>query len=283
MAESVIRILSDLHYGDRASTLTKLDAIAPLFEGADELVFNGDTLDTRPSRDPGANRDRRSDVESFLQRSGRPVTVLTGNHDPDISARHLVELADRRVFVTHGDVLFEDIVPWSRDAALARRLVDSELAALPDDLRPKLESRLIAFRRAAAAIPQRHQSEPDRMKHAISYLADTLWPPGRMLRVLRAWREAPSRAAALLREHALPARVFVMGHTHRLGVARTGGGIVVLNTGSFTPPGGAGVIDLRPGRIALRRVVRRRAAYRLGDTVAEFALADGSPAPTLGP
>lgn len=269
MAQPVIRIFSDLHYGDRASTLRSLDALTPLFDGASELVFNGDTLDTRPG--PDANES--AVVEEFLRRAGVPFTLLTGNHDPDFSTQHALVLAGGEVFVTHGDVLFEDIVPWSQDAALARQLVERELDALEPAERSNLFARLIAYRRAAAAIPQRHQSERHAAKYFLAYVADTVWPPTRLLRILRAWREAPQRAAELVREQRLPARFFAMGHTHRLGSIRTPNGLVVLNTGSFSAPGAAGVIDVSHDRVALRRIHRRGQEYRLADVLAEFPLA----------
>lgn len=281
MAAPVIRIFSDLHYGDPASALASLDVLHPLFEGATQLVFNGDTLDTRPSRDPAASAALRTEVAAFFGRLPVPVTLLTGNHDPDFSPHHAVEIAGGELYVTHGDVLFEDIVPWSRDAALARQLVADALAALPPEKRATPAGQFAACRCAAVKIPQRHQSEHNRTKYALSYIADTVWPPSRLLRVLRAWREAPLRAEAFVRQHRLCARYFAMGHTHRMGVRRTPSGLIVLNTGSFSPPGAAGVIEIGDGRLVLRRLDRRGRTYRLGDPVAEFPLAHGSPAATL--
>ncbi|MEO6005987.1 MAG: metallophosphoesterase [Opitutus sp.] len=269
----MIRIFSDLHYADRASSLNALPALQPLFEGATEIVLNGDTLDTRPSRYPENTAAAKVEVNEFFRRNAPPTTWITGNHDPDISDLHVIELAERRVFVTHGDVLFHNLVPWSRDATLLARRVNEELATFPPGDRNRLETRFIAIKRAAASIPQRHQAERNALKYAVSFARDTIWPPLRILRVLAAWREAPDRAAALLNQYHFPAKVFVMGHTHRLGVTRTTGGIVVINTGSFSPPSGAGVVDVTPDRVALRSIERHGNEFRLGPTVEEFALA----------
>ena len=73
----------------------------------------------------------RADLRAWLATFDRPTTVLTGNHDPDVSPHHTLDLADGRVFVTHGDILFDSIVPWSRDAAEIGRLLSAGLAALP--------------------------------------------------------------------------------------------------------------------------------------------------------
>jgi len=137
------------------------------------------------------------------------------------------------------------------------------------------------MRRAAAKIPQRHQSERNRFKYALSFFADTVWPPTRILRVLKAWQEVPSRATALLKRHNLPARFFVMGHTHRLGITPTRDGILIINTGSFCPPTSPGVVDITSDRIVLRSVIRRSNEFRLGPAIAEFALARAPDPETL--
>jgi predicted phosphodiesterase len=272
---SLTRIFSDLHYADRASTLKSLSGLNPLFEGADQVVLNGDTFDTRPSPSPALTEELKREVSDFFVRHAPPAVFLTGNHDPDISEHHALEIADRQVLVTHGDILFEDMVPWSRDATLLRRRISEELARLPESKRDVFESRLIAFRRAAITIPQRHQSEKNGLKYTLGFLADTVWPPTRVLEVLRAWRDAPALADALVARNKFPAKFFVMGHTHRVGARRSPSGLTLINTGSFCPPTGAGVVDVTAERVILRRIERRGSEFRLGASLAEFALARG--------
>jgi predicted phosphodiesterase len=281
VSSEVVRIFSDLHYGDRASTLRVLAEINPLFEGCSQIILNGDTLDTRPSRHPATTSALRGEVADFFARLAPPATWLTGNHDPDISNQHAVELRDRRVYATHGDILFENLVPWGRDASILRKLIDQEFARLSPAQRGNLDEQFAATRRVAASIPQRHQSERNPIKYAVGFLADTIWPPLRILDVVKAWRETPARAAAFLRRHQLPARVFIMGHTHRLGATQTPDGLVVVNTGSFGPPCTAGVVDVAADHVRLRSVVRKRGAFHFGNTIAEFALAHVPNAETL--
>ncbi|HWL14611.1 MAG TPA: metallophosphoesterase [Opitutus sp.] len=273
MSVSVLRIFSDLHYCDRASRVTTLSSLAPLFDGADEVVFNGDTLDTRPNHNGLRPQEVAQKVRDFLARHAPPTTLVTGNHDPDVSAHHHLEFSQGEMLVTHGDALFEDLVPWGRDAALARRLVAQELARLSPPERAQLPTCLGAYRRAAAAIPQRHQSERRRLRYIVSYVLDTLWPPTRVWRVIQAWRQTPVRADTFVRQFRPQARFLVMGHTHRLGFVRTPSGLIVLNTGAFCPPGGPGLVEIRDGRLALRRIESRGDEYRVGERLAEFALA----------
>lgn len=268
----IIRILSDLHFGDRGSRIRSLASLAPLFEGASSLVLNGDTIDTRPAPVPGAVTALRGEALDFFARSAPPTTFLTGNHDPDISTHHTLDLAGGQIFVTHGDIIFDDLVPWSQDAPVVRQRIAEQLAALSPESREQLDPRLAVYRRVAASIPQRHQSERNRLKYTLGFLKDTVWPPGRSLRVLRAWRRAPGLTAKLTRRYRPQARFAVIGHIHHPGHWQLPNGVTVLNTGSFGPPLGGCVIDIHPDRVTLRRIVHQRGEFRLGRTVAEFAL-----------
>jgi predicted phosphodiesterase len=271
VGEPLIRIVSDVHYAERSSRVRSLGQLRPLLDGAASFVFNGDTLDTRPDRVPQRTADRRREVLEFFAGAGTPVTFLTGNHDPDLSRQHALELEGGRVLVTHGDVLFDNIVPWGRDAASIGEKVVAALAALPGDSGKGLDGRLAAFRSVAATIPQRHQSEPDPFLYALRLAGDTVWPPFRALKILRAWREAPGRAAALAQSHRPRARFIVIGHTHVPGVWRTASGIVVVNTGSFCRPFTAMAAEVSPGWIRIRRIEERRGEFRPGAKVAEFS------------
>jgi predicted phosphodiesterase len=267
------RIISDLHFGDRASRVHRLDQLAPLLAGVSHLVLNGDTLDTRPSADPLHAEQCRAAVAGFFPRHVGRVTFVTGNHDADFSPHHHLDLAGGAVFATHGDILFDDLVPWSQDARAAGRHIKEELHRLPPGRRLELDPRLAVFRRVAMAIPQRHQSEKNRLRYALQYLADTVWPPHRVFLVIHAWRVMPARAATLLRRHRPQARFIVTGHTHRAGLWHMPDGIVVINTGSFTLPIGACAVDLTAGTLTVRRIDLRADRFAPGAIIAAFPLA----------
>lgn len=272
MAE-IVRILSDIHFGDPASRVRQLHQLEPLLTGTAGLVFNGDTLDTRPSLTPEHTAKLKADLADF-QRRLPPTTLLTGNHDPDFSPLHLLDLADGRIWVTHGDILFDTIVPWSRDVPLIERLLAEEAGQmLPAgaSAAERLDHRIKLWRRVAGRIPQRHQSEPNPLKYVFRLAADTIWPPHRLLRIIRSWRAAPRLAAHFLREYRPAARFIVTGHTHHPGVWRMPDGRVVINTGSFSRPLGAYVADVLPGGIVVRRVVQRRDRFHPGPTIAQFS------------
>ncbi|MDB6094786.1 MAG: metallophosphoesterase [Verrucomicrobia bacterium] len=269
---SVTRIFSDLHYGDRASRIRALAAIRPLLEGVTALVLNGDTIDTRPGPSLELTRELQEETRKFFASTGVPTTFITGNHDPDISTHHTLDLADGQVFVTHGDIIFEELVPWGQDAPFVRRRIAEEIALLEPSARDALDPRLGAYRRVAASIPQRHQSERNALKYAVGFLKDTVWPPLRILHVLRAWKRAPGLAAALARRHRPSADFIVIGHIHRPGFWLTPNGVVVINTGSFTPPLGGWLVDVLTDRLQVRSIVSRRGKFHAGPVVKEFPL-----------
>lgn len=273
MTRSLTRILSDVHYGERASLVTDLRQLDPLLAAA-PAVLNGDTIDTRPHPEPGLVDRLRAAVAAWAQ--DRAVTLLTGNHDPEITPIHHLDLAGGTVLVTHGDVVFDDIVPWSADAALARDLVARERGAFAD---PTLADLLTAHRRAAWAVPRRLKTGVPPLHAVANLLTDTVWPPLRVPRILRSWMELPGRAAAFAARHRPAARCLILGHTHRPGVWERRDGRVIVNTGSFCRPLGRLIVDVAADHAAVRRVVRRGRDFHPGALVAEIALAPAGISP----
>jgi UDP-2,3-diacylglucosamine pyrophosphatase LpxH len=273
----ITRIFSDVHYGDRASRARSLAQLTPLLEGPSALVLNGDTLDTRPGSDSNRTAEMTAEVLAFFPRQIPQVTFLTGNHDANLTQYHALDLAGGEIFVTHGDILYDDLVPWSQDAPHIRDLLAREFSKLPLATHETLETRLEIFRRVAISIPQRHQSERNFLKFALQFANDTVWPPSRLARILRSWRDMPELATSVLRRHRPNAKFIVIGHTHRPGIWRRRDGRVVINTGSFSRPLGGCVVDLLPGRLLVRQIDARRNEFHAGDTIAEFALAETRP------
>jgi predicted phosphodiesterase len=272
VAFEVIRILSDLHYGDRASRVRSLAALIPLFGGADRIVFNGDSLDTRipPSsqRTPHLHRH----FLEFIHQEVPGAILLTGNHDADISDVHHLDLLGGIVFVTHGEILFEDLVPWSREQPEIGELYRQQLAALPAAERNRLEARLDACKRACVQLRFVRDPQPRGPWRRTMQTAATFWPPRRTFAMIRAWRELPARVAAAVRCHRPRARFAIVGHTHLPGVWYQPD-VVVINTGSFCPPFGGYAVDVSPEEVVVRRVRQQGRQFCLGRVVASFALA----------
>lgn len=276
MAGELTRIFSDVHYGERASRVRRLEQLHPLVQDADAYVLNGDTLDTRSGPRPDHTERVRNEVLEWQRNRTSPLTLLTGNHDPDVSTHHWTQLANGTVFVTHGDVLFDDIAPWGHDVREIRRHLRAALRQAEG--RPLAQfsfpDRMALWRTITRALPQRHQSEQNLLKYAWHFAADTLWPPTRFLQIFRAWSHEPKLAASLIGRHAPEARFFVLGHTHRPSIRRLPrGGPIVINTGSFTTPLGGYTVEVDSRVLRVRQIVDVRGEFRPGETVAEFPLA----------
>lgn len=270
MATKPTRIISDLHYGDRASTVRDLGQLAPLFDGAGRILLNGDSIDTRPGPAPDHTAQIQQDIAALIRDAPLEITCLTGNHDPDISTHHLLELPGD-MLVTHGDIVFDNIVPWGRDADLATELIHAQRTAPPTD-RDELTQKLIVHRLACAAIPQRHQAERHGLRYLTSFLTDTIWPPSRVWHIINSWRTFPQRAGQLLNDHRPAARFIISGHTHWPGVWPRKDGRIVINTGSYCPPCGQLLVELDDEHLRVRRVERKRGDFHPGTVIKEFAL-----------
>lgn len=271
VAGKILRIFSDIHYGDHASQVDRLEQLHPLLKGVDQVVLNGDTVDTREGPRPDYTAACREEVQAFAA-NGPGVLLLSGNHDPDLTQQHHVALAGGQVVVTHGDIFFDNIVPWGLDRHMIRTRIAAALAQPPHFGRVNLEERFAIWRRVAASMRQRHQSERNPLKYAFLFALDTVWPPLRVFRILRTWKVAPRVASQFAREHWPAARFIVVGHTHRAGVWSFPDGPVVINTGSFCPPGGGLTVDVEAAVLRVRRLQRVEGEFRPGAVVAEFLL-----------
>lgn len=270
MSAPVIRIFSDLHYRDSESRLQSLDTLAPLLAGADQIILNGDTLDSQPE----CARDDTAAVRAFFARQPASVVFLSGNHDPDISDQAERSLMDGRVWITHGDVLFDHIAPWSSlRTELARRMA-TLTRDLPAGEHDRIETRLRLNRLACLHLPEPHVRTHRDLSTRTARLVHTLFPPHRLFEMLKAWCTTPARARRFVREQRPSARLVVLGHTHHPGVWRDrASGVTVVNTGTFCPPFAARFVELQGDRVRIVRIVWRRGAFHPGRIVAEFPLA----------
>lgn len=270
MAAPVIRIFSDLHYGDSECRIPALDALAPLFAGADQIVLNGDTLDTKSDPDQASLRALRA----FFARHPGTVTWLSGNHDPDLD-ESLAELSllDGRVWITHGDVLFDDVAPWSSlREEMTRRLAALSVGMSAGEL-GLIETRLRLNRQVCRGLVEPHPRTHRGWGKRVWRFLHTIFPPHRILAMLKAWREVPARARRLARAQRPRARLIVLGHTHHSGVWSEPGGLTVVNTGTFCTPFNPCFVELHGDRVRVVRIARSDGAFHPGKVLAEFPLA----------
>jgi UDP-2,3-diacylglucosamine pyrophosphatase LpxH len=142
-------ILSDLHLGHRASQIRDPEEIAPILKEARAVVFNGDTVEMRTGVDRPVGRRMAAAVARLCHSIGCRATFINGNHDPSVSKIDHLDLLDGRLLVTHGDILFLGVAPWSRQALAYRKIHLRALAHLGPDALINFEKRLLATKRAS--------------------------------------------------------------------------------------------------------------------------------------
>jgi predicted phosphodiesterase len=263
----MLRLLSDLHFRDSSSRLRRLEDLEPLLAGVGTLWLNGDTCDNQSGLPAAAV----AEMLAFFRGRVPAVRFITGNHDPDISADHWLATAGARLWAVHGDVFFDDLVPWGRQRQViatrrrAARLQHPEF----DDRR--LADRTALHRLACLGLPSEHDLENRHPVHRLRRLLAALFPPTQFLAMLRVWRTLPD----LVADHApvwFPgAQVVVTGHVHRPRVWRRGA-LTIINTGAFAGPLGAYAVDLEGATVTVRRVRQRAGRWHPGRVVAVIPL-----------
>lgn len=266
MARVRLRILSDLHYAEPASRVLDLRSLTPLLEEPEQLVLNGDSIDTRfIDSDPSMARGREAFL-AFIEPFRARLTLITGNHDPNISPFHHAEFAGGRILVTHGDVLFPAVAPWGWEAPHVIEARNRRLAELAADTHDHLETQLEVSKHASYAT--RHLSPTAGRPHASggARLLHLFSRVRRADKILTSWLRAPSLAAGLAARFRPAAELVIFGHTHMPGVWSRDRRYII-NTGAFTPPLDARAVDFVEDRVEIRRITRRRGEFRVGATL----------------
>ncbi len=264
------RILSDLHLLDVASRITSPASLEPLASGVDELILNGDTCETQV----GLSRSRVNALLDDLKRLAPHVTLISGNHDPDIDGPAECELAEGRVWVTHGDILFPDLTPWGRIRPVLRERVQAQRATLGETAWQDLAIRLHAYREVCIDLPHELDRTQRSLGAKLARFSRTFFPPTQVLGMFNAWRTAAPRARELAARHRPKAQIIVNGHIHFPFVSCLSGRPTVINTGSFSRPFGALLVDVTPGIVTVRRIAEKDGRFQPGRVVAEIPLAE---------
>ncbi len=273
-----IRILSDIHLGHGASRVEDASQLRPLLRGAGTVVFNGDSVEQRFLSDrPQAARHFEA-LRRACEEEGASPIFLTGNHDPIISTSGHLDLCGGAVLVTHGDIIFHDISPWSPESEVLGEAHSRELAALDSDALRDFEQRLAANKRAALALELHPSTLRSGRPARILTILREAWPPWRPLQIIRCWMVAPGHADQVARVFRPRARFVIIGHTHYSGVWRRGGR-VIINTGSFLPLSGLCAVELEEKNLTIRAIHLRRGRYSLGPATARFDVTELTPAP----
>ncbi|MBI3828168.1 MAG: metallophosphoesterase family protein [Planctomycetes bacterium] len=269
-------ILSDFHLGHEASRLPRmLPGLARVAGGYEQVVVNGDAVNALEGAEDRAAAEPllRCLNEALAGRGGAPV-LITGNHDPIVSAVHYLYCEESRLLVFHGDYVADNPAPWLRKgvefADAFRRTLEAQGTA------PDFAARAELFRQLQSALQiERYALQACRSR--LRYVFRQFIPPTRPFTILRYVLSAPGRAAELAAGIGQPVRRVAFGHTHRAG-RWTRRGLDVFNTGSYMPCSEPYAVEVEGGEVRMVPVrtllERKSAAVNIPATLAP----SGSPA-----
>jgi UDP-2,3-diacylglucosamine pyrophosphatase LpxH len=264
-----ILIVSDLHLGHRVCAVRSPSELEPLMGHAQTLVLNGDTAEMRTGADRVVGRQAAAEVARIAHENGVKVIFINGNHDPTISKQDHLDLADGNVLVTHGDILFLGVAPWSPKAKAFRTIHRRVLTDIGPDALYKFEKRLLATKRTAIKLQMLHRPLTHGRFATLRLLARQFWPPYRPFMILKAWIDTPRLATELIESLRPQTRVIIIGHTHRPGVWKRHRRIVI-NTGGYVPSVTALAVLIEGKKLEVRRVERVKQKLALGKLKARF-------------
>jgi predicted phosphodiesterase len=260
-----VRILSDLHLGHQVSRIERVSALRPLIAGAGTMVFNGDTWQelARPFRERSAAM--LEELKALCAEEGAATVFLSGNHDPGWPGSGWLELAGGRIIVTHGDALFFEGSPWTREILACGKLVEELWRQYPT-ADQDAEERLRVARDIARTLCS---VEYPLGRRFILRAWDAACPPQRALKIIRAWLTQGAAGARFCERYFPQAEALVIGHFHRHGCWRKNRRLVI-NTGAFMSPGRAHLVEWHDDHLTRGMIDESPDCCRIGRTLGSW-------------
>jgi UDP-2,3-diacylglucosamine pyrophosphatase LpxH len=242
-----ILILSDTHLATPGRGAASAEALRPLWQGMAELIINGDVAEIADVKVRGAAARQIVRLHELTEADGVKLTLISGNHDPLLTDRRYLRLADREVFLTHGDILHPAISPWTDHAKQLRGFHADAVMSLDPSKARQIDAQLAACQHASV-VQWEHEAHPlhekpsTKQRTSIQKLKKKARHAEKIAKALYYWHTIPKRAIGFARRFAPESRYFIFGHIHRAGVwidREPGGEIdrrVIINTGAFQTP-----------------------------------------------
>jgi len=213
----------------------------------------------------------REEFLDFTRGTAPGCAVIAGNHDPDISTLHKLELlGGSRLHHSRGGVVRGSGCPGAGncpDQGILSPGTPPRSRPMPREMP---DERLAAAKRACARLELLDDPPSSAPMGTVPADPRIFWPPHRTLAMIKAWRQLPDRATAFARQYH-PESVSSWSPYHMPGVW-TRSDIVVINTAHFArhsavTPSTFSQTNRRARSVALWRM------FRFGTRDAAFALA----------
>jgi len=230
------------------------------------LVLNGDSSEERLRRVQDVAKRQIDELKALCADADVELVMLRGNHDPHGPTLGSLDLCDGQIFITHGDILFRDVSPWSRKVELAHRALEKIEKEYPEDYRDDLEMTLEVSRRVILEMSVHQPKAKHGFKGRLKTMFSQAWPPTRPLKIIKVWMDTPRLTRELRDRYRPEAKVMVVGHTHRAFVSQSDGKFVI-NTGAFLPLAKALAIDVEQGQLQVRRIREESGEFVIKETL----------------
>jgi predicted phosphodiesterase len=237
-----IRILSDLHLGHRVSRILRVESLRPLISGAGTVIFNGDTWQELALLFREKSIPMLEELKALCAEEGADTIFLPGNHDPGWPGPGWATLADGKILICHGDTLYAEGSPWSREALRMHADIHA-LWLRHQAAEHDLTARIQLAREIAHAI---RAKEYPNGKKLYQRVLEAVRPPRRAYEILRVWATQADTAADFAEKYFPSAEIVLIGHFHRPGIWHRKGRLI-LNTGAFMNPCAARWVDYEDG------------------------------------
>jgi predicted phosphodiesterase len=264
---------SDLHLRSLDDWECELEGLRGLWSNAKTVLFNGDTLSWEISRCPELREKLRNDITDFFHHNALKTIFVAGNSDQELSEQNYCFMCEKKILALHGHVIFDDVSPWNYHAPRIEKLRQEFLESIPQQSRDTLDASAQSARAATLKI-QRWCLETLGKNSAKFYVFLKIHKLRTLLRlrtILRSWRNTPIFGVKFLERYAPQTKFLIMGHTHRSGVWKLNGR-VIINTGSIKNHRQCLLVRLENNNLKVFRIRRDKKQLIPSSLVEEFAI-----------
>ncbi|MEM1109672.1 MAG: metallophosphoesterase family protein [Planctomycetota bacterium] len=293
-----ILIVSDTHLANPGRGAGSAEALRPLWEGASEVIFNGDVAEIADQRLRGEAARQVLALQEYAEVDGVKLTFISGNHDPLLTDRRYLRLAEREVFLTHGDILHPAISPWTDHAKHLQALHADAVLSLDPDKARDIDHQLAACQHASVVqwdhfVTKPHEGlEKNALRRGLERFGlgrkiERRSSQGvKVFKALYYWHTIPRRAMGFARRFAPESRFFIFGHIHRAGIWHDPnaltvgtdvivpeGGRYIINTGAYQTPRNPRAVVIEGKQLSVWPIRYNLKGHRFADKpLAEYSL-----------
>ena len=224
-----IRVFSDLHLGNSACLIKRVEDLKPLLKGAGSVIFNGDTWQELIVDPEEKSKKLRDELEELCESLDADAYFLPGNHDPSSGEEYFYELLEGQIVIFHGDVVYPEVSPWSAYYLEKKDEID---LLIRNEL--KEDATIQERYELAHKVVQAMKPEKRNLKYhsKLHYYLNIFWPLKRFVALLNVKRSSHKVTLQFCCKYFPKAKIVIYGHFHTPNFRRENDRFLI-NTGAF--------------------------------------------------